>query len=153
MAYVRPLDSPVEWHTVAEAARVSGLSVDMVNYLSRHELVTASGTKTPKRGRQRRYLFTDLILLRAVAQMLERGISVLRLKKCLSSVRQRGVSLDELLCRRYLVTDGYNVFFQDAGGIEALESGQLAFAFVLELSAIRASIVANLGDEQRIARA
>lgn len=132
---------------------MSGLSVDMLNYLARHELVTASGTESPGRGRRRRYLFADLILLRAVAQMLDRGISVLRLKKSLASMRQRGASFDLLLSSRYLVTDGYNLFFQDAGVIEALETGQLSFAFVLELSTIRASVANDLAEIRKALQA
>ncbi|KVN60325.1 hypothetical protein WT14_19415 [Burkholderia stagnalis] len=98
-------------------------------------------------------MFADLILLRAVAQMLDRGISVLRLKKSLASMRQRGASFDLLLSSRYLVTDGYNLFFQDAGVIEALETGQLSFAFVLELSTIRASVANDLAEIRKALQA
>ena len=139
--------------STVEAARLSGLSTDMINYLARHKLVIASGSPKGGRGKGRKYLFADLVLLRAVKQMLDRGISVLKLKKGLASFRRRGgSSLNELICRKYLVTDGYNIFFEDASNsIEAIESGQLAFAFVLELSSIRATIEGDAARLKKVA--
>jgi DNA-binding transcriptional MerR regulator len=140
--------SVAEYYTVREAARLTALSVDMVNYLARHKVVVSSGNRSRGRGRVRLYTFADLVLLRAIGQLLERGISVLRLNKSFASAQRRGKTTSELLSRKYLVTDGYNVYFQDSGKLELLESGQLAFAFVLELDAIRISVRTGLHLQQ-----
>jgi DNA-binding transcriptional MerR regulator len=145
--------SSVEWFTVQEAARIVVLSVDMLNYLSRYGIVIASGSRECGRGRPRRYTFADLILLRAIAQLLQRGVSVLRLKQSLVAARKRGQATAELLSRRYLLTDGYNVYFQDSGSLELLETGQMAFAFVLELAGVRTSVKAGIERERAVQRA
>lgn len=130
----------IEYFTVREASSVSSLSVAMLNYLMRHQIVIATGSTLQGRGRARRYTFADLVLLRAVAQLLQRGVSVLRLKQGLIAARKRGKTVADLLGKRYLLTDGYNLYFQDSGTLELLETGQMAFAFVLQLDGIRSAV-------------
>lgn len=125
--------------TAKEAARLAGLSVDMLNYLGRYGIATASGSDRRARGHARRYVYADLLLLRVLARLLENGISVLRLRRALEGLKAREDST-ELLTRRFVVTDGYNLFLQDGGVAELLETGQLSFAFVLELNSLRAEL-------------
>ncbi len=135
--------SIVEAFTAKEAAKLAGLTVHMVNYLARYEIVSPSGGQRRSRGLARRYLYADLLLLRVTARLLENGISVLRLRKALEGLRQRGGATD-ILARRFVITDGYNLFFKDAGVAELLETGQLSFAFVVELRSLRAEMSAAI---------
>ena len=130
--------------TAKEAARIAGLTVDMVNYLCRYGIVVPSGNNRRARGHARRYLYADLLLLRVIARLLENGISVLRLRKALDGLKARQDSA-ELLTKRFVVTDGYNLFLQDGGIAELLETGQLSFAFILELSSLRAELGTAIG--------
>lgn len=134
-----PLAPLVQDFTAAQAARLAHLSVDMVNYLSRYHVVEASGAGRRGRGCRRRYVYSDILILRVISRLLDNGISVLRLRKSLSALRERG-AIKEVLVRRFVVTDGHDIFFQDGGVAELLESGQLSFAFVLELSALRKTV-------------
>jgi DNA-binding transcriptional MerR regulator len=129
----------VESFTAAQAARLSGLSLDMVNYLCRYEIVVARGSTVRGRGRPRRYIYADVLLLRVMAQLLKQGVSVLGLRKSLAAYRRRGNQPDIGSCR-YFVTDGYNVFLQDDGRLEDMTSGQRAFAFVLDLEPVREAV-------------
>lgn len=135
--------SAKETFTSKETARIAGLSPDMLNYLARYGIVTASGNDRRARGHARRYLYVDLLLLRVIARLLENGVSVLRLRKALDGLKTRQGSI-ELLTKRFVVTDGYNLFLQDGGVAELLETGQLSFAFVLELRSLRAELTAAI---------
>nr|WP_302565310.1 MerR family transcriptional regulator [Burkholderia metallica] len=126
----------VDTFSAKQAATLSGLSFDMINYLGRYGIVNPSGNDRRSRGHARRYLYTDLLLLRIIARLLENGISVLRLRRSLEGLMAKDGAA-ALTLRRFVVTDGYNLFFQDSGVVELLESGQLSFAFVLELSSLR----------------
>jgi DNA-binding transcriptional MerR regulator len=120
--------------SVTQAAALTGLSVHMITYLGRTEILTPSRRG---RGRPRLYTFSDVLFLKVIADLLARGIEVKRLKQSL----QRARSECELWIdirrapRRYLVTDGTEVFVRDQGQlVSKTKNGQLAFAFVLDLA-------------------
>lgn len=50
----------------------------------------------------------------------------------------------EILARKYLVTDGVRVYLQNKGVLERIDTGQLSFAFVLDLDAIRDELSRDL---------
>lgn len=140
--------SVADTFSAKQAAKLSGLSLDMVNYLCRNEIVAPSGGDRRKRGVKRLYAFSDMLLLRAVAKLLDNGISVLRLQKSFARLRVRhGQFPTELLTKKYLVIDGQDVFIQDGDLLERLESGQLAFAFVLELNSLRSDLSASVQQQ------
>ena len=143
MAKAQPSVGIAEHFSARAAARLSGLTVDMVNYLCRHEIVVASGSKARGRGTARKYTFADILLLRVLAQLLGQGVSVLGLRKSLAVYRKRAGQADLASCR-YFVTDGYNVYLQDEGRLENLTSGQQAFAFVLDMQPIRKKVLQEI---------
>ena len=133
------------FYSTKEASRLSGLPQTTLDYLARSELLTPSlSYERPKRGRPRRYSFGDIVILRAIAQMTELGVSVSRLKVAL---KQLFAAHNEItpgkIPGRYLVTDGMHVYFRkDEHSIESLnEGGQLVFSFVLEVESYRDEIV------------
>lgn len=124
--------------TTVEAARIAELSVHMVNYLCRTRLVRPTGAG--RRGRPRRYRFGDLVLLRLLARLLKHGISVQRLKEGLAALYRTRALPDIAVYSSYLVTDGRQLYFRDEARLEVLATGQFAFAFVLELNALRREV-------------
>ena len=126
-----------------EAARLSGLSVNMVDYLCHENLIVPSGNKKRKRGRPREYLFGDVVMLRALALLLNQGISVANLKRSLKLLRKQFPEITKKsLPGKYLITNGKEIFFRtSANGIVDLTSGgQMVFGFVIEVSSIRNKI-------------
>ncbi|MDD4926699.1 MAG: MerR family transcriptional regulator [Methylotenera sp.] len=140
-----------DWFDAKAAARLSELTLDMINYLCRHELVIPSNGNKRGRGTSRRYSFADILLLRVIAKLLVNGISPLRLKNCLLSLHGRAVEAKGILTTKYVVTDGYNIYFQDDGVVELLATGQMTFAFVLELSKLREEVTANIVNGLKVA--
>jgi DNA-binding transcriptional MerR regulator len=151
MSKVRPTTTIADWHSAKAAARISGLSADMVNYLCRYKIVVPSGNKRRGPGIERKYTYSDVLLLRAIAKMLSQGISVLRLKKSLAAFQRRGGTATDIAKRKYFLTDGYNVYFADSAALELLDSGQMMFAFVLELGSLRNEIDAKIARTRKAA--
>lgn len=142
-----------DWFSAQTAARLSNLTVDMVNYLCRYELVNPSAGSKRGRGSVRKYSYADILLLRVISKLLENGISVLRLRESLKALRGRGIDGKGILTTRYVVTDGYNIYFKNDDVVELLESGQMTFAFVLELNKIRKEVTASIESELKAASA
>lgn len=143
----------IDTYSTRSAARISGLSIDMVNYLHRHGIVRISQGKRKGRGIARNYRYTDLLLLRLLSRLLDQGISVLRLKKCLTALQRRGEDLTLLASKRLVATDGHDVYFGSRDVLEKLGTGQMAFAFVLELGSLRNEVRARISSETQAARA
>lgn len=77
--------------------------------------------------------------MKAIAKLLEGGISVYRLKRALTRLRSQHSSITaEGLPAAYLVSDGRDIFFRHKSGVlELLTSGQFSFAFVVEIESVR----------------
>lgn len=126
-------------YTVAQTEKVTGLSKAMLDYLCRSEVLRPHAKPCRGRGHRRSYSFSDLVLLRVIARLLRSGISVLKLKKSLDTLRRRD---PEFATRQtpgaVLVTDGVRIYLQQgAQVIEDLACGQLEFAFVIQLDGVR----------------
>lgn len=126
--------------TTKDAARVAGISIDMLNYLCRYGIITPGASTMLGRGRRRKFVFGDLILLRIIARLLEKGVSVLRLRTSLANLQADGRHYVDLLTRRYVATDGADIYVLDKGVWQVLDSRQLTFAFVLELGGVRKEV-------------
>jgi DNA-binding transcriptional MerR regulator len=119
--------------SIAQAARLSGLSAYMITYLSRTDVLapTVGG-----RGRKRMYAFGDVLFLKVIADLLARGIEVRRLRQAIQRARgecELWIDIRQAP-RRYLVTDGTELFIRSRGRLESkTKNRQLAFAFVLDL--------------------
>ncbi|WP_417320956.1 MerR family transcriptional regulator [Emcibacter sp.] len=139
----------VSKYTVDDAAKLSGLSKTMVNYLCRHELLEPTASKRPGRGRARQYTFGDIVILRALCRLLDAGVSVARLKTALKNIKKYHPKITpNSLPAKYIVTDGKEVFFRHTQeSLELLDSnGQMAFAFVIELGILQNEINAAIAQ-------
>jgi DNA-binding transcriptional MerR regulator len=129
---------------IRRAADLSGLAPAMVDYLCRSGVLIPSGGRRPGRGRGRVYKFGDVVMLRALRQLLKSGISVAKLKNGLESLRSRHQEITIAAAPRFLVTDGARIYFRDDGSklIEELSAnGQIAFAFVIKLREVQQHVV------------
>jgi len=117
------------------AADLSGLSLHMVTYLGRLDILTPS--EGGGRGRPRMYTFSDVLFLKVIADLLARGIEVKKLNAALKKAKAEAETWVDIrrAPRHYLVTDGTELFVSKKGRLESKTlNGQLAFAFVLDLA-------------------
>jgi len=119
---------------IKEAAQLSGLTIDMITYLGRTDILRPS--EGGGRGSSRLYTFCDVLFLKVIADLLASGIEVKRLKAGLTSARSESSSWIDIRRSpsRYLISDGTEIFVRRKGELESKTfPGQLAFAFVLDL--------------------
>lgn len=137
---------PSEWFPAARAARLSGLTGAMVNYLCRSNIVEPSCTCPRGYGIPRHYSFGDLVALRLVARLSAAGVSPLRLRKAMVGLRKFHPAITlKSLPARHVVTDGVHLYLRQEGdSLERLGDGQMAFAFVIELAQLRDEVAAAL---------
>jgi DNA-binding transcriptional MerR regulator len=126
------------------------MSLHMLDYLCRQGIVIPSGSEVRGRGRARRYTFADIVLLRVISKLLDQGISVLRCKKSLLAMRRHRPNMMRFLGKKYLLTDGVDVFLQNNGVLERIDSGQTSFAFVLGLASVREDVAAKLESKRSV---
>lgn len=137
----------------AEAAKLSGMSRYMVDYLCRTGVVRPSSKPEPGRGRHRRYLFGDVVLLRSISGLLKTGLPVRRLKVAIDRVRKndfKGLTATTDIAR-FLITDGKDVWLRESPSvlIDLTARGQLAFAFVVDIKDAREQVLAEARKEPR----
>lgn len=140
-----------QWFAATQAARLSGLTLSMLNYLCRENLVMPSCNCARGHGVKRHYSFGDVVALRLVANLSRAGISSLRLRKGLESLRKHhpAITLTSLPAS-HLITDGQEIYLRGAGdSLERATDGQYAFAFVIELGQLRNEIVNGMTPTQR----
>lgn len=131
---------------ISTAAKLSGLTITMVDYLCRTKVVTPSVRGQRGRGKRRQYTFGDVVILRAVSKLLKAGVSVSRLKLAFLALRKYHPEITpNALPKPYIVSDGENVFLRHGDEVlECLSNGQFAFAFVIEISQLRSEVLSEL---------
>lgn len=128
-----------------EAIVLTGFSRTMLDYLVRSKLHVPNGKKhSGKRGARRCYSFGDIVTLRAIANLLNAGVSVTNLSRALKKLSTSHKEITpEKLPGKYLVTDGKDIFFRDMGNLleNLSKNGQLAFSFVIDVQPISDHVV------------
>ncbi|HRH32421.1 MAG TPA: hypothetical protein PLK06_03790 [bacterium] len=142
----KPVHDPLQWYSAMQAARLSGLTRAMVDYLCREEIVEPSCDCKRGHGTARHYAFGDVVALRLVARLSKAGISPLRLKKGMRALRKYHPEITlTSLPASHLVTDGQEVYLRAPGdSLERATDGQYAFAFVVELDQVRREVVKKM---------
>jgi DNA-binding transcriptional MerR regulator len=136
------------------ASRVSGLSTWMIGYLCREGFVAPIVSNKGVRGKQRRFSYSDLLVMRTLALLLKRGVEIKRLRESLDVLRRKYPQLSPTeLPFRFLVTDG-NQIFESVSTDHVLRldySAQYEFCFVIDLAPIEREIQAQIRKSGRAA--
>lgn len=132
--------------TAHEVSRITSLSLPMIDYLLRTNLLRPSyGESTGCRGRVRYYSYRDLVVARLIQRLREGGVQLKRLKAAIEILRRDAPWADEIHPAErlnWLITDGRQVFLKNKDGfLDVLTgTGQRAFAFVVNLSHLEAEV-------------
>lgn len=136
---------------IADAAKYSGMTRNMIYYLGRAGVFKPSGSKVSGKGRPKIFTFGDVVILRVIDKLLKSGVSVKRLKKALIALRKYHAEITpRTLPGKYLLTDGTTIYFRKEGeSLEVLDNNrQLAFTFVLELQSLRDGVLIATGQKR-----
>lgn len=104
-----------------QVCRITGLSARQLRYWQQTGLLSPSET-TP--GGHARYSFTDLIALKSAKRLLEAGVSLQRIRKCLHSLTRFLPTTRTPLRELSLVVTGDVVLVLHAAGAFDAVSGQ-----------------------------
>jgi DNA-binding transcriptional MerR regulator len=124
--------------TAGEVCRLAGIAYARLNHWARTGLVVPTLAQATGRGSRRKYSWQDLVALRAVARLRERGLSLQALRRSVEYLRANLPEVERPLSDLTLVTDGHSLFAicrspQEAASriIDALRGGQLVMAVAL----------------------
>jgi len=90
------------------------------------------------------FSFSDLVLLRTYARLLESGVSVKRLKKAHKTWSRQFKTLEDgAPPTRFLLTDGQNVLLRtpEDALIDLSSDGQFVFSFIVDLHQVRDEVI------------
>ena len=121
--------------TALQASRFTGTTGNQLRYWDKIGLVRPTVQATGGRpGVRRVYSFRDLISLKVVKSLLDGGMSLQRVRRAYTYLRDNA-HLEEHLSTVKLVTDGKSIFkiCRDDGEIlDALRHGQMAFFVAID---------------------
>lgn len=116
------------------ACRITGLSYRQLDYWDRTHVIKPSLQEAKGTGSARFYGFVDLIQLRVAKVLREKGISLQKLRKCLTYLKTHAPKVEKPLARLRLLTDGETIFVltEDLNVmVDTLRKGQFVWSFAL----------------------
>lgn len=127
-----------------EVLQILGVSRRQLQYWAQTDLVRPS-VRTP--GGHNRYIFRDLVALRATKRLLDAGVSVQRIRSSIRALRQILPTVRQPLAELVLVATGDVVIvFRDGAAFEAVSGQQWVFEvaqFEREVEAWRRSVASQ----------
>jgi DNA-binding transcriptional MerR regulator len=121
--------------TSLQAGRFTGCTGNQLRYWDKIGLVKPSVQETGGRpGVRRYYSFRDLVALKVVKSLLDGGMSLQRVRRAFSYLRE-SAGLNEHLSSLKLVTDGQSIFKickNDGEILDALRQGQMTFFVAID---------------------
>jgi predicted RNase H-like HicB family nuclease len=116
------------------ACRVTGLSYRQLDYWDRTHVIKPSLQEATGTGSARLYGFVDLIQLRVAKMLREKGISLQKLRKCLTYLKTHALQVEKPLAQLRLLTDGDTIFVLTEDPkvmVDTLRKGQFVWSFAL----------------------
>ncbi|MBJ7439487.1 MAG: MerR family transcriptional regulator [Sphingopyxis sp.] len=129
-----------------DVSKITGLSLPMIDYLLREDLLRPSyGEEIGRRGKVRYYSYRDLVVARLIQRLREAGLQLGKLKVAVKTLCRdapwvdRGDPSERL---NWLIADGNEVFLRnDDGFLDTMTgTGQRAFAFVINLNQLEVEV-------------
>ncbi len=128
----------MEGFTAQQACAYTVCTPHQIRYWDKIGLVKPSVQATGGRpGVRRLYSFRDLVALKVVSSLLDKGMSLQRVRRAYDYLRRRA-QLDQHFSEVKLVSDGQSIFQMyknDGELIDLLKEGQLAFYLVIDSAA------------------
>ncbi len=114
-----------------DVAKLVGISYRQLDYWARTGLVTPSVKDAGGSGTQREYSFQDVVLLKAIKNLLDTGINLERIRKAIDYLRSH---LKERPQELTLFSDGNKVYASTSPDevMDLLQRGQGVFAIAVD---------------------
>jgi len=115
-------------------ATITGLSHRQIDYWDRTHFIKPSLAMSSGKGTRRLYDFVDLVQFRVAASLKEKGISLQKMRKCLTFLRKGKEELERPLASLKFLTDGETIFVLTSSRqvvMDTLKEGQLVFSLAI----------------------
>lgn len=116
------------------AAKVVDVSFRQIDYWDRTHFIKPSVREATGTGSARLYAFSDLIQLKIAKALLDKGISLQKIRKAINYLRKHMPEIESPLAELRFLTDGETVFVLTKNKkeiIDTLKSGQIVFSIAL----------------------
>ena len=116
------------------ACRIASLTYRQLDYWDRTHLIKPSLHEATGTGSARLYSFADLVQLRVAKVLREKGLSLQKLRKCLTYLKKHAPEVEQPLAQLRLLTDGDSVFVLTKDPrvmMDTLRGGQLVWSLAL----------------------
>lgn len=116
------------------ALKITGLSMRQVDYWDSTHFIKPSVSEASGYGSVRLYSFNDLVQLKVAKTLLDKGVSLQKIRKSVIYLKKHMPEIKEPLLELRFLTDGETIFVltkSDKKIIDTLRSGQLVFSIAL----------------------
>jgi DNA-binding transcriptional MerR regulator len=127
------------------ASRIVGVSLRQIQYWDEQGFIRPSVRLADGRGTKRLYSFSDLIQLKVVKNLAERGLSLRKIRRCVAFLGSYAANRVPPLQTLKYVTDGENLFVLTSDRNKILDVLNRQFVFSLAIG----SLVKELNGEVR----
>ncbi|GBE00641.1 MAG TPA: MerR family transcriptional regulator [Nitrospirae bacterium] len=115
-------------------SKITGLSVRQIDYWDRTHFIKPSVREAAGYGSIRLYSFTDLIQMRVARTLLDKGISLQKIRKAITYLKKNMPEVEKPLSELRFLTDGETIFVLTRNKkkiIDTLKSVQVVFSIAL----------------------
>jgi len=116
------------------ASRITGLSFRQIDYWDRTHFIKPSVSEASGYGSFRLYSFNDLIQLKVAKTLMDKGISLQKIRKAITYLKKNMPEIERPLAELSFLTDGETIFVLTKDRktiIDTLKNGQLVFSIAL----------------------
>lgn len=114
--------------------KIAGLNFRQVDYWDRTHFIKPSVSEASGFGSVRLYSFNDLVQFKVAKTLLDKGISLQKIRKSINYLRKNMPEIEKPLSELRFLTDGDTIFVLTRDTkkiIDTLKSGQLVFSLAL----------------------
>lgn len=134
-------------------ARITGLTFRQVDYWDRTHFIKPSEVEAAGYGSARLYSFNDLVQLKVAKTLIDKGISLQKIRKAITYLKKHTPEISKPLAEMRFLTDGSTIFVITKDRkeiIDTLKGGQLVFSIALgEIIEDLKGEVASLSTERK----
>ena len=115
-------------------SKVTSLSFRQIDYWDRTHFIKPSVSEASGYGSVRLYSFNDLIQLKVAKTLMDKGVSLQKIRKAITYLKKNMPEVEKPLSELRFLTDGETIFVITRDKkqiIDALKNGQLVFSIAL----------------------
>ncbi len=114
--------------------RITGLTQRQIDYWDRTHFIKPSVKEASGYGTARLYSFIDLVQLKVAKMLIDKGISLQKIRKSINYLKKNFPDIDKPLAQMRFITDGETLFVLTDNKkkiLDTLSKGQMVFALAI----------------------